>query len=77
MSILEELQDIFRDIFDDEELVISEETSAADIDDWDSLVNIQLMVTICKHFDVRMTTQEISGFENVGDIVDCIKGKIG
>ena len=77
MNILEEIQDIFRDVFDDEELVISEETSAADIDDWDSLVNIQLMVAIGKHFDVRMTTQEITGFENVGDIVRCIKEKIG
>lgn len=72
---MEELQEIFRDVFDDENLEINENTTAEDIEDWDSLMHIQLMVAISKKFGVKFATQEIAHLENVGGIAKLINDK--
>ena len=69
---LSTLQEIFRDVFEDDEVVITPETSAADIDEWDSLMHVTLIVTVEKEFNVRFTSSQISRLENVGDLVALI-----
>ncbi len=72
-EIYEELTEIFRDIFDDEELVIGDETTADDIEDWDSLEQINLLVAIEKKFNIKIRLGDVSGLENVGRMVDLIE----
>ena len=66
------LHPIFRDVFDDDEIVIDANTTANDIDGWDSLTHIRLVVSIEKAFDLRFTAAEISELENVGEMVELI-----
>ena len=72
-EILNELNKIFIDILDNEKFVLTPETVAEDIDDWDSLVHIQFIVAIEKHFKVKFTFDEMQGFKNVGDICSLIQ----
>lgn len=71
----EKLQEIFRDIFDDEELVITEEMTAADIEDWDSLAQINLIIAIEKEFEVKFNLEEVSKLKNIGEMLEMIKIK--
>lgn len=76
MEIIEELQEIFREIFDEDELVISRDTTAEDIEDWDSLTHMQLIVEIEKKYGIKFTTAEIKKAANVGEFIDIIKEKL-
>ena len=76
MDILAELQPIFRDIFDDENITVDEHTTADDIEDWDSLAQIRLVVAVEKHFGVKFATADIVELENVGDMVSLIKSNL-
>lgn len=75
-QIIEKLQDIFRDILDNEGIVLTEATSAKDIEEWDSLSNVQLVVGIEDEFGIRFTSAEIPSWRNIGDMVDCILKKL-
>ena len=66
------LHPIFRDVFDDDELIIEAKTTANDIDGWDSLTHIRLVISIEKAFGLRFTAAEISELENVGEMVELI-----
>lgn len=77
MNIMEELQEIFRDVFDDEELVLTEKTSADDIEDWDSLAQIRLVVAIEKHFNVKFAMEEVEALQDVGGMADLVRSKLG
>ena len=72
MNIIKELQDIFREIFDDDELIISSETTADDIEDWDSLTHLQLIMQIEQSFNIKFTTVQLKNMPNVGAMVDAI-----
>jgi acyl carrier protein len=72
---LSKVAEAIRDLFDDYEGPVTRETSAADIEQWDSLANVQLMVMIEQSLGVRFTTAEIQGFKNVGDLVDGVDSK--
>lgn len=74
-KILKDINTIFIDVLDDEDIVLTEETKASDVDGWDSLTHIQLVVDFENHFGIRFTTMEIQGWKNVGDIVDSISSK--
>lgn len=76
-SILEALNKIWREELDNESIVLNDSTTASDIEDWDSITNIQLVVATEKFYKIRFTASEISGFKNVGEMVDCIKNKVG
>ncbi len=76
MEIIEELQEIFRGIFDDEELVISRDTTAEDIEDWDSLTHMQLITEIEKKFGIKFTTDEIVKASDLGEFIDIIEKKL-
>lgn len=72
-SIFEAVQNIFRDNFDDEELVITAETCADDIEDWDSLEQINLLTAMEKKFNVKFKLEDVRGLKNVGDLLALIE----
>lgn len=74
-QILSEVQEIFREILDQENLVLKPETTAAEVEDWDSLSHIQLVVAIEKHFKIRFTSKEIQSWKNVDEMVSSIQDK--
>jgi acyl carrier protein len=77
MSVMSELQYIFRKTFNDDSLAIAEKMAANDIDDWDSLSHVNLVIEAEKHFGIRFSTTEISLLENVGQFADVIRSKTG
>jgi len=68
----ERLTKIFRKVFDDKTLVIDRNTTADDIDDWDSLEHINLIGAVEKEFGVRFKMKEVSSMKDVGEMVDII-----
>lgn len=76
-EIKNRLQDVFRDIFDDESIVIRDETTAGDIDAWDSLTHVQLIVAVEKEFGIKFSTAEVMKLKNVGEFLSLIEKKAG
>lgn len=76
MDIKKDLQDIFRDVFDDDKLELTEDTTANDIEDWDSFAQIQLVVAIEKHFNIRFKVHEVGSLKNVGEMIQLITERI-
>lgn len=72
MTTLERIQPIFRDIFDNENLTVTEETVAADVEDWDSFAQMQIVMGIEAMFRIKFSTDEVTSFKNVGDVVKAI-----
>lgn len=75
-EILSQVQDIFHDILDNESIVLTDETTANDVDDWDSLTHIQLVVAIEKHFKIKFKSMEILSWKNVGEMIVDIHAKV-
>ena len=75
-AILEELNDIFHDVIDDDSVILERGTTAQDVDDWDSLNHITFIVAIEKHFKVKFTSAEIRAWMNVGEMCDAIALKL-
>ncbi|MDD3907835.1 MAG: acyl carrier protein [Bacteroidales bacterium] len=75
VEILARVQDIFRDLLDDESIVLTSETMADDVEGWDSLTHIQLIVAIEKSFKIKFTSREILSWKNVGEMIDNISLK--
>lgn len=76
MNILNELQIIFQDVFDDDSLVVTNESNASTIEDWDSLAQIRLVVAIEKKFNIKFRLEELQNIRNVGEMIDLIHLKI-
>ena len=72
-EILEKATAIFRDVFDDESIVLTEETTAADIEDWDSLMHITLVNEIEEAFGYKFGMKEVLGMKNVGEMCDILE----
>ena len=73
--VLNEVENIFRDILDEESLYLTRETTANDVDGWDSLTHIQLIVAIEKQFKVKFSSKEILSWKNVGELLDSLKAR--
>ena len=67
---------IFRDVLDDETIVLRRETTADDIEDWDSLAHISLIVAIEKEFRIKFDLIELKPLQNVGEMFDLIQAKV-
>ncbi len=74
-EILSKVEDIFKDVLDNEDIVLARETTANDVEEWDSLSHIQLIVAIEKAFKIKFTSKEILSWKNVGEMIDCIATK--
>ena len=74
-NIKEKLQSVFIDVFDDEDLTISNSMSSDDIEDWDSLNHIALVLSIEKCFDIRFMTGEVQSLKDVGDMIKLLEEK--
>ncbi len=75
-EVLSRVNVIFKDVLDNDSIVVVEKTTAPDIEEWDSLSHIQLIVAIEKHFKIRFTAGEIQSFKNVGEMCDGILKRI-
>ena len=71
-KMIADITDIFRDVLDDDSVVVTADTKAADIDDWDSLTHIELVIGIEKHFKIRFNATEINNWANVGEMCNAI-----
>lgn len=69
---LAELETVFKQVLNNQEITLTPETTAADIEEWDSLSHIMLVVEIEKHFGKRFASKEIQGWQNVGDMLQSI-----
>jgi len=74
-DIIKKIEPVFLEVFDDETLVIDEDTSAADIEAWDSLTHIRLIISIETAFDLQFSTLDIAELQNVGDLAHLILSK--
>ncbi|MBX2905516.1 MAG: acyl carrier protein [Taibaiella sp.] len=75
-ELLKQVNDIFIDVLDNKEIRLAENTTAADVDEWDSLSHIQLVVAIEKKYKIRFTTNEIQQWKTVGDLVSNLEAKL-
>ena len=74
-EVISQVNDIFKRELDNDDIEVKYETTANDIEEWDSLTHIQLVVAIEKHFKIRFTSSEIQGFKNVGEMSEAIVKK--
>ena len=74
-EIVSRLTPIFRDVFNDDALVVSEGMTAADVPTWDSLSNINMIVAVEKAFGVKFSIKDVRALKNVGELLELIKRK--
>lgn len=75
-AILGKVTGIMRDVFDEDELVVTDTTTAADVADWDSTNHVRLMIALEAEFDIRFETEEITAPKNVGELIALIASKL-
>ena len=75
-DMVAQLQPIFRDILDQPDLVLTRESNASNVEDWDSLAHINLVTATEKHFKVKFALSELQELKNVGDMCDLIQAKL-
>ena len=75
-DVYDRLTEIFHDVFDDDSIVVTPELSAADIEEWDSLTHIRLVVSIERSFHLKFSAAEVGQLKNVGEFVDLIQMKV-
>ncbi|HJV65053.1 MAG TPA: acyl carrier protein [Geomonas sp.] len=76
MDILQELTPIFREVFDDDSIVLTRETTANDIDAWDSLTHMNMVMAVEVRFGIRFALGELPALRNVGDLADLVLKKL-
>jgi acyl carrier protein len=74
-EIVSRLTPIFRDVFNDNALVVTESLTAADVPTWDSLSNINMIVSVEKAFGVKFSIKDVRNLKNVGELLELIKRK--
>lgn len=76
-AIMAKLEELMVDVFDVDDLAITETTSADDIEEWDSLSHIRFMITVERFFKIRFLNEEVGELKNIGDLARSIAGKLG
>lgn len=67
-----EVEIVFQEVFDRSDLVVTDEMVANDVESWDSLVHITLVISLEERFDIRFSTREVMGWKNVGEMIDTL-----
>ena len=75
-EILEKLNEVFHDVFDNNDIVVTEQTNANDIEEWDSLIHITLISAVEDEFDVSFDMKTVVSMKNVGDMIEAIEEQI-
>lgn len=75
VDIMKKLSKVFKEVFDDESLKITEKTTAKDVDGWDSLMHITLIAEVEDAFRVKFSMKEVTGMKNVGEMAKLIEAK--
>ncbi len=75
-EILRDLNEVFRDVFDDESITVDEETTAEDVDGWDSLEHINLIAAVEQEFGVKFSMGQVVSMKNVGEMMDIIEAQV-
>jgi acyl carrier protein len=75
-EIQKNLTSAFHDVFDDEDIVLSSDLTAQDVQEWDSLAHVRLMLTVEREFKVKFSAAEIANLKNVGELIDLIESKL-
>ena len=75
-EVFERLNAVFRDVFDDEDITVNDQTTANDIEDWDSLEHINLMAAVESEFGIKFSMGEVVPMKNVGEMADIILQKV-
>lgn len=75
-EVMDKVIAIFKDVFDDDNLIVTDATNSDDIEDWDSLEHIALIVSMEKEFNLKFDIKEVNKLENVGQMVDLIVSKL-
>ena len=73
--VMQQLLVVFREVFQDEGLTIEAGTTAVDIDDWDSVMHVTLILSVEEHFGVRFSSSEVASLQSVGELNDLIAKK--
>jgi acyl carrier protein len=76
METLARLQEVIRNVFDDDSLQITRATTAQDVEAWDSVQNVTLVMEVEQEFGVRFSTSEIAYLKNVGELADLVDKKV-
>lgn len=76
MELKDRLNEIFCEVFDDDDIKIAPEMTANDVDGWDSLSHVNLIVAIESNFKITFSQKELLTFKNVGDLLNSIRSKI-
>lgn len=74
-KILDEISSIFADTLDEDKITLSETSTADEVEGWDSLTHVQLVVAVEKKFKLRFTAKEIQSWKNIGELIDSIASK--
>ena len=72
---LDRLNGVFHQVFDDDELVLTRETTAKDVEGWDSMMHVTLLINVEKAFGVKFSSSEVASLQRVGDLVDMIDAR--
>ncbi len=75
-EVFERLNEVFRDVFDDDAIVVTDKTTADDIEEWDSLEHINLIAAVEQEFGMKFNMGQIVSMKNVGEMADIILGRI-
>ena len=73
-EVLAKVNEIFREVFEDDTIVVQDSTTAADIEDWDSYEHINLINAIEQEFNMKFTMGQVVGMKNVGEMIDILTG---
>ena len=75
IEVLQKINEVFIDNLDNDDIVLTESSTADDIEEWDSLTHVQLVVAVEKKFKIRFNAKEIQSWKNVGEMIDSIIAK--